>query len=528
MAGLARAKEVCREEHLLFERPEPSIYAAVCNEIQRACTEHVGAEAKKVAKFRTTSLTYGLFRTPYWSGGMLSMGPMLQHAIGSFELGVRSGRLALNHALDGEHVDAEFKKLKERLPAMQSDLLLHSLVHIVPLQMHKSKPNSVWGLEGLLVASMEIRTKFNIPYKISKAAIQRAVFLSVDKEGHVDVTRGVTQRDMSEHELNFLEGLPERVINFEHHHWKMRNKEINCYKHISKYRNSTEMTVLSIRKELDTVLEKLDRAVKENSGLYGRVETWSQRNRARLNFLEHFALGELMTHQLRPSYGQDNPDDEWQCLSYDAGGSRIGPLLNHPVHHVPHSTEWSDLASTICNQSEVTHFEPEFADAYAKHIVCVKSHFSPGVNKGDCPRILDQYHNYARKDTPATFGTFVVHPRSSAPGSYGALTGNYFDPPMLRRGIHDVLLIKAHTERPTRSLTTVSNPPLAVPMIPQAVTLGMANQSSDTLSNSETAPDMPDPVRWFKKSTGKGDLSQRMYTVYCWSMILKLKMQKNL
>ena len=77
---------------------------------------------------------------------------------------------------------------------------------------------------------------------------------------HVDVARGVTQKDMFEHELNFLEGLPERVINFEHHHWKMRNKEINCYKHISKYRTSTEMTVLSIRKELDTVLEKLDRA----------------------------------------------------------------------------------------------------------------------------------------------------------------------------------------------------------------------------------------------------------------------------
>ena len=86
VAGLVRAKEVMREEHLLFHRKEPSIYAAVCNEIQRACTEHVGAEAKKVAKFRTTSLTYGLFRTPYWSGGSLSMGPMLQHAIGNFEL----------------------------------------------------------------------------------------------------------------------------------------------------------------------------------------------------------------------------------------------------------------------------------------------------------------------------------------------------------------------------------------------------------------------------------------------------------
>ena len=55
-------------------------------------------------------------------------------------------------------------------------------------------------------------------------------------------------------------------------------------------------------------------------------------------------------------------------------------------------------------------------------------------------------------------------------------------------------------------------------MIPQAVTLGTANQSSDTLSNSETAPDMPEAERWFKRSTGKGDLSQRMYTVYCWSM----------
>ena len=113
-AGLDTAKEVMREELHLFKSPEPSIYAAVCNETLRACTEHVGAEAKKVAKFRSTSLTYGLFRTPYWSGGMLSMGPMLQHAIGNFELEVKSGRLALNHALDGEHVDAEFKKLKDR------------------------------------------------------------------------------------------------------------------------------------------------------------------------------------------------------------------------------------------------------------------------------------------------------------------------------------------------------------------------------------------------------------------------------
>ena len=142
---------------------------------------------------------------------------MLQHAIGSFELEVKSGRVVLNRALEGEHVEAEFKKLKERLPAMQSDLLLHSLVYIVPLQMHKSKPGTVWGLEGLLVASMEIRTKFNIPYKMSKEAIQRAAFLSVDKEGHVAVAHEVTQRDMSERELSFLESLPEQVVSFEHH-----------------------------------------------------------------------------------------------------------------------------------------------------------------------------------------------------------------------------------------------------------------------------------------------------------------------
>ena len=37
---------------------------------------------------------------------------MLQHAIGSFELEVRSGRLAPNHALDGEHVDAEPLKVR--------------------------------------------------------------------------------------------------------------------------------------------------------------------------------------------------------------------------------------------------------------------------------------------------------------------------------------------------------------------------------------------------------------------------------
>jgi hypothetical protein len=62
-AGLKDAKEVMREELDLFKRPEPSTYAAVCNEILRACTEHVGAEAQKVAKFRSMSLTYGLFRT---------------------------------------------------------------------------------------------------------------------------------------------------------------------------------------------------------------------------------------------------------------------------------------------------------------------------------------------------------------------------------------------------------------------------------------------------------------------------------
>ena len=40
------------------------------------------------------------------------MGPMLQHAIGSFELEVKNGRLDLNRALDGEHVDDEFRGLK--------------------------------------------------------------------------------------------------------------------------------------------------------------------------------------------------------------------------------------------------------------------------------------------------------------------------------------------------------------------------------------------------------------------------------
>ena len=72
----------------------------------------------------------------------------------------------------------------------------------------------------------------------------------------------------------------------------MRYRNINSYGHISKYRTSTEMTVLAARKDFDAALEKLDRAVKENSALYDRVETWTQRNRARMNFLEHFSLGE--------------------------------------------------------------------------------------------------------------------------------------------------------------------------------------------------------------------------------------------
>ena len=262
---------------------------------------------------------------------------------------------------------------------MLEDLLLHSLVYIIPLQMHQSRPDSVWGLEGLLHASMEVRTKFNISYKISKASIRSAAFLSVDKEGHVDVAHEVTQTAMSEREVDFLARLPERVISFEHHHWKMRYREINCYGHVSKYRTSTEMTVLAVRKELDTVLEKLDRAVKENSSLYDRVETWTQRNRTRQNFLEHFALGELMTHQLQPEYGRNRPGDEWQCLSYDVGGSSIGPWLNHPAHHVPHSTEWNNSASAICTTSEATHFDPEFTAAYTKHIECVNSHWAPGV-----------------------------------------------------------------------------------------------------------------------------------------------------
>ena len=76
-----------------------------------------------------------------------------------------------------------------------------------------------------------------------------------------------------------------------------RYRHINCYGHISKYRTSTEMTVLAARKAgVDAALEKLDRAVRENSALYDLVEKWTQRNRARMNFLEHFSLGELMTH----------------------------------------------------------------------------------------------------------------------------------------------------------------------------------------------------------------------------------------
>ena len=63
---------------------------------------------------------------------------------------------------------------------------------------------------------MEIRTKFNIPYKMSKEAIQGATFLSVDKEGHVATARGVHMGvqlpEMSESGVKFLEGLPERVI----------------------------------------------------------------------------------------------------------------------------------------------------------------------------------------------------------------------------------------------------------------------------------------------------------------------------
>ena len=116
-----------------------------------------------------------------------------------------------------DHVDEEFKRLKQRLPAMESDLLLHSLVYIVPLEVHECRPNEVWSLDGLLVASMEIRTKFNIAYKMSREAIRRAAFLSVDREGHVAVDHEVNQYEMSESELAFLECLPERVIAFEHH-----------------------------------------------------------------------------------------------------------------------------------------------------------------------------------------------------------------------------------------------------------------------------------------------------------------------
>ena len=50
------------------------------------------------------------------------------------------------------------------------------------------------------------------------------------------------------------------------------------------------------------------------------------------------------------------------------------------------------------------------------------------------------------------------------------------------------------------------------------MTLAKACQSSDTMSNSETAPDVAEAEKWFKRVTGKGDLSQQMYNVYCWSM----------
>ena len=81
----------------------------------------------------------------------------------------------------------------------------------------------------------------------------------------------------------------------------------------------------------------------------------------------------------------NDPDDEWQCLSYDArGGSSIGPLLDPPTHLVPHSSEWNKDAENILNTSEAAHFDQEFTGAYNKHIECVANYWVQGVVKGDC------------------------------------------------------------------------------------------------------------------------------------------------